>query len=257
MKPIETIKLFADDGGKGDPPVVFLHSLAGNTAQWTVQLRHLRRTRRGVALDLRGHGQSPAAPDGDYAMETLAQDVHATVAALGIEQFVLVGHSMGGSVAVAYAGAYPEQVAGLLLVDPSGDSTQVPAAEAQGFLGALQTEAYTAVIEDYWQHILTGAAEATHNKVMHDLRETDRATVVGALHALFNFDPTPALRKYDGPQLSVITPLNEVPFALHNLVPDLPHLLVEGTSHWLHMDKPEQFNEIVDDFIAAQRSEPR
>jgi pimeloyl-ACP methyl ester carboxylesterase len=215
----------------------------------------MRQTRRAIALDLRGHGQSPAAADGNYDIETVAQDVQTTLAGLGIERFILVGHSMGGSVAVAYAGAYPQQVAGLLLVDPSGDSTQIPAEQAQGFLGAMQSEAYTAVIEDYWQQILTNATETTQANVMRDLRQTEKTTVVSLMQSLFSFDPRPALQSYHGPRLSVITPLNEAPFALHNLVPDFPHQLIKDTSHWLHMDKPEQFNQILDDFKTAVDSQ--
>ena len=251
METVETTKLFVDDGGQDEMPVIFLHSLAGNSQQWAAQLSHVRPSRRAIALDLRGHGRSPAAADGDYGIETMMEDVHATMAELGIMQFVLVGHSMGGSVAVAYAGKYPQQVAGLLLVDPSGDSTQMPMEQMQGFVGALQSEAYTAVIEQYWQQILIGATETTRAQVLHDLRQTEKATVVGIMHALFSFNPVPSLNAYSGSRLSVITPLNKVPFALHNLVPDLPDMLVEDTSHWLHMDKPQQFNVIMDDFLTA------
>jgi pimeloyl-ACP methyl ester carboxylesterase len=252
MKTMAATKLFVDDGGKDSSdelPIVFLHSLAGNTQQWAAQLRHVRPIRRAIALDLRGHGQS-AAGDG-YAIETMAQDVQATLAELGIERFILVGHSMGGSVAVAYAGKYPQQVAGLLLVDPSGDSTQMPAEQVQGLLGALQSPAYTAVIEQYWQQILAGATDETQAQVMRDMQQTEQATVVGVMQALFSYNPTPALQNYEGQRLSVITPLNEVPFALHNLGPDLPHKLIEGTSHWLHMDKPAQFNQILDAFYSS------
>ncbi|WP_420642342.1 alpha/beta fold hydrolase [Candidatus Leptofilum sp.] len=252
MKTSKVSRLFADDGGEGrtELPIVFLHSLAGNTQHWEAQLRHARQTRRAIALDLCGHGRSPAA-DGDFALESLAQDVHTTLHELDVERFILVGHSLGGSVAVAYAGSYQQQVAGLLLVDPSGDSTQLPTEQVQGLLGALQSEAYTAVIEEYWQQILTGATEATQAQVMHDLHKMDKATVVGMMQALLSYKPTPALQKYAGQRLSVITPINQAPFSLHNLVPDFPHTVIGGTSHWLHMDKPEQFNEIMDAFILA------
>jgi pimeloyl-ACP methyl ester carboxylesterase len=49
--------LFVDDGGAGGVPVVLLHSLAGNGAQWTPQIAHLRRSVRAIAVDLRGHGR--------------------------------------------------------------------------------------------------------------------------------------------------------------------------------------------------------
>src|SRR3954468_20259122 len=63
-----------DGGGEERPdalPVLFLHSLAGNGGQWALQLDHLRRHRRAVALDFRGHGESDPAEDGDYSIPGL------------------------------------------------------------------------------------------------------------------------------------------------------------------------------------------
>jgi pimeloyl-ACP methyl ester carboxylesterase len=243
--------IFIDDGGAGSVPVVFIHSLAGNTQQWSIQLGHVRTTRRAIALDLRGHGQSLSPANGDYAIDSMAQDVQTVIEQLGIERFILVGHSMGGSVAVAYAGAYPQRVAGLLLVDPSGDSTQMPVEEVQQYLGALESEAYSNVVEGYWSQILTGSTEITEAKVMQDLRNTSKATVVGVFKELFKYNPVPVLEGYNGPKLSVITLLNETPFSLHKLVSDLPYEMIIGTGHWLQLDKPEEFNRIMDDFLAS------
>ena len=64
--------IYIDDGGDGSLSVVFVHSLAGNTQQWSAQLSHIRTTRRAIALDLRGHGQSLPPADGDYAIESIA-----------------------------------------------------------------------------------------------------------------------------------------------------------------------------------------
>jgi pimeloyl-ACP methyl ester carboxylesterase len=243
--------IFVDDGGAGAVPVVFVHSLAGNTRQWSAQLDHLRTTRRALALDLRGHGQSLAPANGDYAIDSMAQDIQMVIDPLGIRRFILVGHSMGGSVAGAYAGAYPERVAGLLLVDPSGDSTQMPAEEVQQYLGALESEAYSSVVEGYWSQLLTGSADTTMTQVMQDLRDTSKATVVGVFKELFKYNPVPALGRYAGPTLSVITSFNETPISIHNLVSGLPHKVITGTGHWLQLDKPEEFNRIMDDFLTS------
>jgi pimeloyl-ACP methyl ester carboxylesterase len=243
--------IYIDDGGDGSVPVVFIHSLAGNTQQWSAQLSHVRTTRRAVALDLRGHGQSLSPTNGDYAIDSMAQDVQTVIDQLGIERFILVGHSMGGSVAGAYAGDYPQRVAGLLLVDPSGDSTQMPVEEVQQYLGALESEAYSNVVEGYWSQILTGSTETTEAKVMQDLRDTPKATVVGVFKELFEYNPVPALERYDGPKLSIITSLNETPFSVHNLASDLPHKMITGTGHWLQLDKPEEVNRIMDKFLTS------
>lgn len=241
--------LHADDGGTGDLPVVLLHSLAGNASQWSAQLEHLRPRRRAVALEWRGHGRSGVPAGGDYDVPAMAADVEAAVNRLGVERFVLVAHSGGAVVALEYAGDHPERVAGLLLVDPSSDARQVPAEQMEPFLAALSSEAYAAVIEEYWRSILDGSEPTVRARILADLAATPKETVVGVFEALRYYDPLPALQRYRGPTLSVITPLNETPFSLHNLHPDLPHTTVTGTGHWLHVDKPEEFNHILDDFI--------
>ena len=251
MTQIQTVELYADDGGAGDPlPVVFLHSLAGNASQWSAQLEHLRPKRRAVALDWRGHGRSGAPSDGDYAVPAAAADVREAAERLGLGRFVLVGHSGGGLVALQHAADHPERVAGLLLVDPSGDFRKVPAEQMDSLLAALGSEAYAATVEQYWQFILTGADPAARERVMADLRATPKETVVGFFEAARGYDPLPALRSYKGPMLSVVTPINDEPFSLHNLGIGLPHATFAGTGHWLHMDKPEEFNRTLDGFLA-------
>jgi pimeloyl-ACP methyl ester carboxylesterase len=248
---IQTVELYADDGGATDRlPVVFLHSLAGNASQWSAQLEHLRPERRAVALEWRGHGRSGAPADGDYSVPAAAADVEEAVGRLGLERFVLVGHSGGGLVALQHAADHPERVAGLLLVDPSGDSRKVPSEQMDPLLAALGSEAYAATIGQYWGFILTGGDPDARERVMADLKATPKETVVGFFEAARDYDPLPALRSYDGPMLSVVTPINDEPFSLHNLGSGLDHTTFTGTGHWLHMDKPEEFNSTLDGFLA-------
>src|SRR5206468_12386469 len=122
----------ADDGGSGGVPVVFVHSAAGSTEHWSVQLRHLRRTRRAAALDLRGHGRSAPPRDGDYRINSLAADLKAALDHLGLPRAVLVGHSLGGVVCATFAGTHPDRVAGLFLLDPAGDGRKLPPEVAAG-----------------------------------------------------------------------------------------------------------------------------
>jgi pimeloyl-ACP methyl ester carboxylesterase len=243
--------LFVDDGGAGGVPVLFVHSLAGNTGQWAAQLAHLRPGRRAVALDVRGHGRSDPPTDGDYSIPSLAADVWAVADALGLERAVLVGHSMGGTVALACAAARPEQTAGLLLVDPNGDQRRLPAAMLAEFQGALESAAYAETIRAHWHRITAGGNPDVRATVVGDLDGTPRATVVEIFRALSAFDPLPALARYQGPRLSLITALNETPLGLHRLVTDLPHRLVAGTGHWMHMDRPDAFNPLMDEFLAG------
>ena len=243
-------KLTVDDGGSGEA-IVFVHSLAGNTSHWSGQLEHLRKTRRAVALDLRGHGRSDAPKDGEYSIEALAGDVAAIADALNLKRFALVGHSMGGGVALAYAGAHPERVTQLLVADPIGDGTQTPEAEVRPFLEALDSPAYTETIEGYWSGI-AGSDGAVLERLLRDLRETPRKTVVRGLDAVMAFDPKPALARFRGPTLAVITPANDFPYSMHRLGAGLPHRVIAGTGHWLQLERPDEFNRIMEGFLEGE-----
>ncbi|HEX9945117.1 MAG TPA: alpha/beta fold hydrolase [Thermoanaerobaculia bacterium] len=240
-----------DGGGEEDPdalPVLFLHSLAGNGGQWALQLDHLRRHRRAVAIDLRGHGESDPAEDGDYSVEGMANDVAAAADQLDLRRFLLAGHSLGSLVAIEYAGRHPERVAGLLLVDPNGDMSRVPRAELQPFVDALRADPL-GELESYFRQLVVGGDPDAARWVLEDLRLTHEDAVVQAIEGSLRYQPLPALERYQGPKLSIISDMNRLPYSLHNLLPDLPVRLMTGTGHWLQMDRPETFNHLLDEFV--------
>jgi pimeloyl-ACP methyl ester carboxylesterase len=63
------------------------------------------------------------------------------------------------------------------------------------------------------------------------------------------FDPDPSLARYSGPKLSIVTPHNDMAFSLHRLGQGFPHQVVEGTGHWIQLDKPEVVNHLLDQFL--------
>jgi pimeloyl-ACP methyl ester carboxylesterase len=244
--------LLVDDGGAGDAPaVVLVHSAAGSTSQWAAQLAHLRRTRRAVALDLRGHGRSAPPRDGRYAVDGMADDVVAVADALGLRRLVLVGHSQGAAVAIAAAAKLPGRVAGLVLLDPATDARLLPPDQAAGLLAALRSDAYPALSDAYWREQLEGSRPGTSAAMLAALHATRREAVIGGLEALLAFDPVTPLRAFPGPRLTVITRLNDRPDALHRLVPELPVERIGGTGHWLQLDAPDAVNAALDRFLAA------
>jgi pimeloyl-ACP methyl ester carboxylesterase len=243
--------LYIDDGGSGGTPVLFVHSLAGNSGHWSSQLEHLRKNRRAVAIDLRGHGKSASAQYGGYSVEAMANDIDSVARALGLTRFILVGHSMGGSVSIEYAGRHPEMVEGLLLADPSGDARKLPAGLIEPFLAALDSDSYAGAVEEYWRSMLVGSNPSVQEKILEDLRRTKKEVVIGVFKSTLGFDPITALLRYPGKKLSVVTHLNDTPLSLHSLLPDLPHVSLSGTGHWLQLDRPDEFNRIMDDFLLS------
>jgi pimeloyl-ACP methyl ester carboxylesterase len=247
--------LAVDDGGKSEPAVVLVHSLAGTAQQWSEQLRHLRQTRRAVALDFRGHGRSDRPKNGDYTLAGMAADIAAIVDSLGLDRFVLIGHSMGGGAALVYAGIHPERVQGLVLIDPIGDGKQIPAAEADGFLAGIEAD-YDNASQAYWTSI-AGPNTAIRERLLSDLQSTSKETVIQVLREVMKFDPDPALARYSGPKLSIVTPHNDMAFSLHRLGGGFPHQVVEGTGHWIQLDKPAVVNRLVDEFLTESVSGAR
>ncbi len=249
--------LYIRDGGADEHPealpILFLHSLAGNGGQWALQLDHVRRRRRGVALDFRGHGESDPAEDGDYSIAGLAGDVAAVADQLGLRRFLLAGHSLGSAVAIEYAGRHPERVAGLLLVDPNGDMSRVPDQEVAPFLEALRADPL-AELESYFRPLVVGGDADAARWVLEDLRLTHEDAVAKAVEGSLRYQPLPALARYPGPKLSIISDMNRLPYSLHNLLPDLPVRLMTGTGHWVMMDRPEAFNRLLDEFVEQVES---
>jgi pimeloyl-ACP methyl ester carboxylesterase len=232
------------DGRDGRSPVVFIHSFGGNAGHWSAQLAHIRPGRRAVALDLRGHGRSAPA-SGDYAIGSLAGDVAAVVDAFDLGKVVLVGHGMGGAVAIAYAGGRPDRTAGLLLVVPPG---RIPPDQAKQIVTAMESD-YETMSESYMSKLLAGARPEVKAQIKAE-QTMPSEPGLGFITATQEFDALPALRAYPGPKLTV-TGESGMPTDLHNLVPDLPRKVIAGTSHWLPMDEPDEFNGILDEFLAT------
>ncbi|OAA19787.1 3-oxoadipate enol-lactonase [Frankia sp. EI5c] len=100
------------------PPLVLVHGIAGTTADWARVAPELAASRRVIAYDQRGHGASDRAGGrASYTFDLLLADLATLLDALALPQVDLVGHSMGGVVALRYVLEHPERVRSLLLVD--------------------------------------------------------------------------------------------------------------------------------------------
>jgi pimeloyl-ACP methyl ester carboxylesterase len=108
---------YLDWGTAGRRPIVFLHGAALNAHTWDVVCLILRQQHHCYAVDQRGHGESAWAEDADYTGDAHRGDIEAFVDYLGLNQFVLVGHSMGGFNAYNYAFHHSHRLAALVLVD--------------------------------------------------------------------------------------------------------------------------------------------
>lgn len=104
-------------GNPSGPVILMLHGFGVSGHMFDEFAERMQEKYRLISLDQRGHGDSDWAPDGDYSREAFVRDVERFREELGLDRFILVGHSMGGLNAVSYTNSYPQRVRALVLVD--------------------------------------------------------------------------------------------------------------------------------------------
>jgi pimeloyl-ACP methyl ester carboxylesterase len=230
-------------------PVLFLHSFAGNSDHWKYQLDHVRAKRQAAAFDFRGHGRSDSAANADYNVEALVKDVEAVINELGWDKVILVGHSMGSSTAIAYTKAHPEKVMGLMVLGAPGKSDPEM---ANKIVASLESDKYQMVMDDYMKKLLTNAKRPTDEIVMQGVQSLSKPVTVKIVKAQFDYNPLPGIEEYKGPKLILYGSGEKgQPNALYAQAKDVPSKLIPETSHWMQLDKPEAFNEILDHFLES------
>ena len=111
--------IFYTDSGKG-PAVVLIHGFLENTTMWNVIIPELSKRNRVIAIDLLGHGKSDCIGY-THSMELFAETLEAVLKKVRIRKCVLVGHSLGGYVALAFAEKHPKRVKGLCLMNSTSN----------------------------------------------------------------------------------------------------------------------------------------
>ena len=114
---------YLDWGGDGLPLLLCIHGYAQNAHTWDFTALALRDRYRVLALDLRGHGDSQWAPDGDYTQPGYLADLEPFIDAVAAGPLVVVGLSLGGSLAYSYAARRPDRVRTLVVVDTGPETT--------------------------------------------------------------------------------------------------------------------------------------
>lgn len=245
------------DAGAG-PVVLLVHGWACDSGDWAHLVPTLLRAGyRTIVLEVPGHGSSPAADDGYYP-EDMAAGLAALLDRLEVPDAVVVGHSYGGSVAVAFAEQHRAQCRAIVLVDGAygRDDAEVDAV-AQKLLPALDTPAAVPAV--------SAMIASLHAPVSRpDLVEWHerRAALVPAevsrhmVHALLDPPDTmlrrpSAERRLGGLTVPVLafhaaSTIDLVPWVRACLKNDLSDVHAwAGAGHWLHLEQPDQFGEAV------------
>jgi pimeloyl-ACP methyl ester carboxylesterase len=139
------VQLHVEDRGSGEPALVLVHGYTGSTLDWADSHDALAADRRVVAYDHRGHGQSTHAPG--YSIEALAEDFGGVLDDLGLDRVDLLGHSLGGIVALQTVLDHPERVRSLMLMDTSAEPVGNLAEMLEPLVTLGRDQGMTAVFE--------------------------------------------------------------------------------------------------------------
>ncbi|MBZ9772402.1 alpha/beta fold hydrolase [Mesorhizobium sp. CO1-1-8] len=153
---VNGVELNVLDVAGGAPTLVFLHYWGGSSRTWKPTIEALSSTNRCVAIDFRGWGDSTKEAT-DYGLETLATDVVAVTEKLGLKNYLIIGHSMGGKVAQLVAARQPAGLKGLILYAPAPpNAMDVPADVRRIYVGLYQTrEGAETVVSNLTPHPLS------------------------------------------------------------------------------------------------------
>jgi esterase len=251
--------LHATEAGQGDS-VVLLHGLFGSARNFGAVQQQLARRCRVIALDLRNHGASPH--DGDMRYAALAADVLQTLDGLAALPATLLGHSMGGKVAMKAALTQPDAVARLIVADiaPVAYPPHHRAiAEAMAALplspGMTRAQAGSALSEAVpdaamraflLQNLELGAAPAWRIGLTE---------IIAALPVIEGWQ-TPADARYGGSTIFMAGAASDYIRAEHRpairaLFPNARFVTLKNAGHWLHAENPSGFVAVVEAFLTA------
>ena len=237
-------------------PVVMLHGLFGSASNWGRIQRRLAETRLVLAMDLRNHGASPHGAAVDYA--TMAADVIETLDAEGIGAAAVIGHSMGGKVAMQMALSMPERVSRMVVADiapvPSAPTFRAIAAAmlALPLTPGLTRAAANAALEP------VAADPAVRGFLLQNLRFTDppgwRIGLAEIAAGLPEIEAWTGGGVYGGPVLVLRGELSdyvrpEYRPLFRALFPAARFASLRGAGHWLHADAPDAFLATVAAFL--------
>jgi pimeloyl-ACP methyl ester carboxylesterase len=234
--------LHVEDAGTGGVPIVLHHGLGADLEVWRAQIGHLRRSRRVLAFDMRGHGRSP--PAQEYTVEAVVGDLQDVTADL--PPFWLVGHSFAGVVLTEFAGRRPERVHGLVYVDALGDSSNPPAEIREYFRSHDAGMTPERLQDAYLQMLGPLARPQTKLQILTSAARMDLPAFAALRASMLEVAPP---RPFPGPKFAIEAAGADNPRTASHL-PGVQARTIPGVSHWLMLDDPAALNAALDEVLA-------
>ena len=245
------------------PPLILVNGWTGDHRIFTPQIHHFAKSRRVVAIDLRGHGASDA-PKQDYTMAGFADDIAWQCVELGLRRPVVIGHSLGGAISLELCGRYPELASGLVMIDSivMGRKEMRNAPEVGKLLEGIGGPNYLAVSRANAWEIGCDYDEPARRQAIFDeyilppCESTPQHVAFSAIRNAFDHDPEPAAKACRIPMayISADVPLIDMARDLDRLKQLCPQLVTAKTmlaGHFNTIEVADQVNAMIERFLAV------
>lgn len=259
----------------GGPPAILVHGLGASWGWWRPNIDPLAGVHRLFVLDLPGHGLSDGL-DGGYNLAWGGQFLNDFMTALGLARAAIVGQSMGGLLALEMALRWPERVTRLVLVDSAGLGKELCwllralTIPLMGELMVAPTQSSVRVLMDWLFYNPRSAPEGFFADLCQERQRPEvKRTLLGILRSGVNWrgllpSATVAerLRQLKVPTLILwgvedrIIPVAHA-YTAHRLIPSSELHMVAACGHCPQLERPDEFNEVVLDFLSGDRAEPQ
>lgn len=246
-----------DKVGDGDITLVFIHGWCCDRTYWRHQVAGLADQFTIVTLDLAGHGESGMQRQ-NYTAQAFGRDIAAVVNGLDLQNVYLVGHSMGGSMAVEAAALLGDRVQGIIGIDTLQEpGYNLTAQQAESYVGPMRADFPRAVDEFVRPMFPVDADTALVNQVVADMSSAPPEVALSALTNYFTHDLMSTLRTMDVPVWCIDANMYPIDFESWKFYRGgFTAVVMPGLGHFLFLEEPAGFNDELVQLVNRMESHP-
>lgn len=231
--------------GDGPVAVVLIHGWACDRSYWSEQIDALAGRYRVVAVDLAGHGESDLRRE-RWTLASLSDDVRAVVESLDLRRVVLVGHSMGGPVALGAAPLLRGRVAGVIGVDALHNAEATIPPEVWDFWVQSYESDFRRTCEQYVGSLFFDDADpAVVVRVKAGMCEAPQDVAISLMRDFPSFDYPSNLTAAGVPVRVINSALNPTAVEVNRKYADFDATVMKGVGHFPMLERPDEFNAIL------------
>jgi 3-oxoadipate enol-lactonase len=258
----DTVDIYYEDHGDSKSyPLILIHPIGGNILIWQQEIALLlKKGFRVIAYEIRGHYRTPMGLAKAYAMRDLVNDLSQLLIHLNIMKCTIIGHSIGGIIASMYAAQSPDMVDAIVLINSSPKQFEEADLEKHFNTRRIAVKEGVAALAEHGLRRFDESRDLFKNKKHSDFfREMFTKTTVdgfvAATLALYTI-PKDAIQKLQscGCKIFAIVGSDDDVFMrllkeTKEEIPEMELRILEGSDHWMIIEKPEEGLEMLVDFL--------